>query len=140
MLFRSDDDEEDEEEEDWQKEAAAQLAAEAEEEEKRKEEEARPQKEQEEEELKEKEKAKGMPVLNMPNRVELSLDEGKALFKVSRLSIFLMRRRMLISITDSSTRERHQSFTTLGYRTPTIRLGPSIRPPSKCLSTARRIR
>ena len=62
-------------------EEAAIAAAEAEEEERwRKEEEDRKQKEQEE--LKKREKEKGMPILNMPERVELSLDEAKALFKV----------------------------------------------------------
>ena len=37
---------------------------------------------EEEEELRRKEKEKGMPSLNMPARVDLSLDEAKALFKV----------------------------------------------------------
>ena len=67
--------------EDWQKEAAAQLAAEAEEEERHKEEEKK-QKEEEARKLKEAEKQKGAPQLNMPDRVDLSIDEAKALFKV----------------------------------------------------------
>ena len=35
-----------------------------------------------EEELKRKEKERGKPILNMPNRVDLSIEEAKALFKV----------------------------------------------------------
>ncbi|KAN0097613.1 Hsp90 domain containing protein [Tylopilus felleus] len=70
--------EESEAEEDWQKEAAAQLAAEAEEEQKRREEEAQRVKEAEEAEAK---KAQETQPLNMPDRVDLSLDEAKALFK-----------------------------------------------------------
>ncbi len=75
-----DDESEEEEEEDWQREAAAQLAAEAEEEERNRheEEEAAKKKELEDrEELQRKAKA-----LNMPNRVDLSTEEAKALFKV----------------------------------------------------------
>ncbi|CCL99417.1 uncharacterized protein FIBRA_01435 [Fibroporia radiculosa] len=74
------DDEDSDEEEDWQREAAAQLAAEAVEEKTRQEEEKRRQ-EEEEKVLKEAEKAKGKPQLNMPDRVDLSIDEAKALFK-----------------------------------------------------------
>ncbi|EGN93056.1 hypothetical protein SERLA73DRAFT_79097 [Serpula lacrymans var. lacrymans S7.3] len=71
-----DDDEDDDgsDEEEWQREAAAQLAAEAEEAKKKQEEEARAAKEKE---LAEAKKLQ----LNMPQRVDLSLDEGKALFK-----------------------------------------------------------
>lgn len=76
-------DEEEEEEEDWQREAAAQLAAEAEAEERRRREEEEQKRLEEAEELKSRENAKGMPALNMPDRVELSLEEAKALFKVS---------------------------------------------------------
>lgn len=72
----------DDEMEEWQREAAAQLAAEAEEEERIRREEEERRKAEEEEELRRKEKEKGMPSLNMPARVELSLDEAKALFKV----------------------------------------------------------
>lgn len=81
-----DEDEEDEEsenesesDEDWQKEAAAQLAAEAEEDERRREEEAKRIIEAEEAEAK---RAQEKQSLNMPDRVDLSLDEAKALFKV----------------------------------------------------------
>lgn len=73
-------DEESEEEEEWQREAAAQLAAEAEEEKTRQEEKKKLEKEEAqraEEELKTKQRQ-----LNMPDRVDLSLDEAKALFKV----------------------------------------------------------
>lgn len=72
------------EEEDWQREAAAQLAAEAEAEERKKrdEEEAVKREKEKEEELKRKEKERGKPILNMPNRVDLSIEEAKALFKV----------------------------------------------------------
>jgi len=79
----SDEDEEKEEEsegveEEWQREAAAQLAAEAEEEKKKKlEEEAKVAKESEESEAKQERSQ-----LNMPDRVDLSIEEAKALFKV----------------------------------------------------------
>ena len=70
----STDDDEESEEEDWQREAAAQLAKEAEEEKKRQE---------EEEKAREVQKAKeSVPQLHMPDRVDLSIEEGKALFKV----------------------------------------------------------
>ncbi|KAJ4478050.1 Hsp90 protein-domain-containing protein [Lentinula aciculospora] len=74
----TEDDEEEEEasEEEWQREAAAQLAAEAEEEKKRVEEEAR---QEAELELK---RAKEAQII-MPQKVDLSLDEAKALFKIS---------------------------------------------------------
>lgn len=74
--------EDDESEEEWQREAAAQLAAEAEEEKKRQEEESR-QQEQEAKKVKELETQKGKSQLNMPARVDLSIEEAKALFKVS---------------------------------------------------------
>ena len=76
-----DEDEEESEEEEWQREAAAQLAAEAEEEERRREEEKR-REEEEARKLREAEKQKGSAQLNMPARVDLSIDEAKALFKV----------------------------------------------------------
>lgn len=62
----------DDQEEDWQREAAAQLAKEAEEEEKRK--------QQEEAEAAQK-APEGAPQIQMPDRVDLSIEEGKALFK-----------------------------------------------------------
>ncbi|KAG1770099.1 Hsp90 protein-domain-containing protein [Suillus occidentalis] len=75
-----DDDDDESEEEEWQREAAAQLAAEAEEEKKRLEEEARFIQEAEDLEAKkmhENERSQ----LNMPDRVDLSVEEAKALFK-----------------------------------------------------------
>lgn len=70
--------EDSEEEEEWQREAAAQLAAEAEEK-KKLEEETKVTKEAEEaKQTQEKERSQ----LNMPNRVDLSVEEAKALFKV----------------------------------------------------------
>jgi hypothetical protein len=72
--------ESEEEEEDWQREAAAQLAAEAEEERKRLEEAERARKGAEEE-------ARRLQAaqINMPERVDLSTEEAKALFKASVL-------------------------------------------------------
>lgn len=78
-----DEDEEDSDMEDWQREAAAQLAAEAEAEKKRLEEE---QKRQEEEAKAEAEALKNKQ-LNMPARVDLSIEEAKALFKVCTLAV-----------------------------------------------------
>ncbi|KAI0775935.1 hypothetical protein BD413DRAFT_256226 [Trametes elegans] len=75
-----DEDDDESEEEEWQKEAAAQLAKEAEEERQRQEEEKR-RAEEEAQKLKEAEKQKGAPQINMPERVDLSIDEAKALFK-----------------------------------------------------------
>ncbi|OAX43511.1 HSP90-domain-containing protein [Rhizopogon vinicolor AM-OR11-026] len=74
------DEDEESEEEEWQREAAAQLAAEAEEEQKRLEEEADVAKEAEEAEAK-KMQEKERSQLNMPERVDLSVEEAKALFK-----------------------------------------------------------
>lgn len=86
-----DDDEEAEgedasEEEEWQREAAVQLAAEAEEERARQEEEARAATENEEVESK---KLSDKPQFNVPDRVNLSLEEAKALFKVSVMPVKL---------------------------------------------------
>lgn len=65
---------EDDQEEDWQREAAAQLAKEAEEEKKRQQEEA--------EAVEAAQKAKeGAPKIPIPDHVDLSIEEGKALFK-----------------------------------------------------------
>ncbi|EKM59176.1 uncharacterized protein PHACADRAFT_136514 [Phanerochaete carnosa HHB-10118-sp] len=81
-----DDDDEDEDEdesdmEDWQREAAEQLAKEAEEEQKRLEEVKKREEEEEKERMKaEAETQKNKP-LNMPDKVDLSIDEAKALFK-----------------------------------------------------------
>jgi transcription elongation regulator 1 len=73
-------DDDESEEEEWQRDAAAQLAAEAEEaEKKRKEEEelAKAEEQRQKDEMEAKAKQ-----LNLPDRVDLSLDEAKALFKV----------------------------------------------------------
>ena len=66
----------------WQREAAAQLAAEAEADERRKKEEEEERKREEAEELNRKAKEKGSLTINMPARVDLSIEEAKALFKV----------------------------------------------------------
>lgn len=76
-----DEDDEDSDMEDWQREAAEQLAKEAEEEKKRLEEEKQREEEEKARELKAAEIQKGRP-LNMPDRVDLSTEEAKALFKV----------------------------------------------------------
>lgn len=77
------DDEEESDEEEWQREALVTLAAEAEQE-KKKQEEAQKRMEEEEKarEAAEAEAKKNRP-LNMPERVDLSIEEAKALFKVS---------------------------------------------------------
>jgi len=74
------------EEEEWQREAAEQLAAEAEDERARQEEEARAAMEKEEAETK---KLSDKPQFNIPDRVDLSLEEAKALFKVSSMPVKL---------------------------------------------------
>jgi len=71
----SDEDSEEEEEEEWQREAAAQLAAEAAEE-------CRRQEEKEEDQRQKEETKTVQNVINMPTKVDLSIDEAKALFKV----------------------------------------------------------
>ena len=78
-----------EEEEEWQREAAAQLAAEAEETERMKQQEEKRERE-EQEELKRKEKERGNLAISMPNRVDISIEEGKALFKVCRMFYCLL--------------------------------------------------
>jgi hypothetical protein len=83
---RVDQDEQDEQdsesdEEEWQREAVAQLAAEAEAEKKRVEDMERAQQAAEEEAQRSQ-----AAQINMPERVDLSLEEAKALFKVSVLS------------------------------------------------------
>lgn len=74
-----DDSEEDAEEEEWQREAAEQLAAEAEQERLRKEAEEKQKKKESELEA---QRAFGNAQIAMPQKVDLSLEEGKALFKV----------------------------------------------------------
>ncbi|TRM67559.1 hypothetical protein BD626DRAFT_479148 [Schizophyllum amplum] len=71
------DSESEEEEEEWQREAAAQLAKEAEEEQKRREEEERQAKWAAEAEARKAKEAQ----LRMPEHVDLSMEEAKALFK-----------------------------------------------------------
>ncbi|KAG2367394.1 Hsp90 protein-domain-containing protein [Suillus spraguei] len=73
-------DDDESEEEEWQREAAAQLASEAEEEKKRLEEEARFAQEAEDTEAK-KMQENERSQLNIPDRVDLSIEEAKALFK-----------------------------------------------------------
>ncbi|CAL1700963.1 unnamed protein product [Somion occarium] len=72
--------EESEEEEEWQREAAAQLAAEAEEQKKIQEEQKKREEEEKAKQLAEAEAQKNRP-LHMPDRVDLSVEEAKALFK-----------------------------------------------------------
>lgn len=81
-----DDDEEEEtsEDEDWQRQAAEQLAAEAEEERKRVEAETAKERELE------AQRTRAAAEIIMPQRVDLSIEEGKALFKVS-LAFFVHR-------------------------------------------------
>lgn len=74
-----DGDDDEESEEDWQRQAAAQLAAEAEEERKRVEAEAEKEKEAE------TQRARAAAEIIMPQKVDLSVEEGKALFKVSSI-------------------------------------------------------
>jgi hypothetical protein len=110
------DDSEGSEEEDWQREAAAQLAKEAEEEEQRQREED--EKAKAEEARKAKESA---PQITIPDRVDLSIEEGKALFKVCfQYSIpFKLSR---VACTDLTPGERHKSFTSLGYVSSALHL------------------
>lgn len=111
------DDDEESEEEDWQKEAAAQLAKEAEEEKKRQEEE----KEREREAQKAKE---SVPHLPIPDRVDLSIEEGKALFKVCLLcDIALVPLRISCVVhTDLTPGEGHKPFTSMGYVSSALHL------------------
>ncbi|KAF9451709.1 HSP90-domain-containing protein [Macrolepiota fuliginosa MF-IS2] len=74
-------DSEEDEEEEWQREAAAQLAAEAEEERKRQEEEERKERERQAEARAEAQRVQTAGLINMPEKVNLSAEEGKALFK-----------------------------------------------------------
>ena len=103
------DDGEESEDEDWQREAAAQLAKEAEEEKRQREED-----EKAEEARKTKE---NVPQLTMPDRVDLSLEEGKALFKAClqcdiRLVPLTLSR---VAYTDLTSGERRQPITSVGY-------------------------
>lgn len=113
---------EESEEEDWQREAAAQLADEAAEERKRVEEEERRAKEAEAE-------AKRTTAVNIPEKVNLSLDEAKALFKVK---VWLFR--VSVTISDSTTDplegKGYQPFASLGYMSASICVRPEVYPPS----------
>lgn len=120
-------DEEHESEEEWQREATAELLAEAEAEKLLKEE-ARPEQE--------KEEAEAMKIgnnrqLNIPDRVDLSLEEAKALFKVRTTSlsscIFTKNRQ------DSASRTRYQSSPSLGHFVAPLRLGSPVCSPSLCV-------
>lgn len=111
------DDGEESEDEDWQREAAAQLAKEAEEEEKR-------QREEDEKAEEARKTKENVPQLTMPDRVDLSLEEGKALFKVCLqcdihpVPLTLSR----VSFTDLTPGERRQPFTPVGYVSSALHL------------------
>jgi hypothetical protein len=79
--IKDDDDEESSEDEDWQQEAAEQLATEAEAERKRVEAEMEKEKEVE------VQRVRAAAEIIMPQKVDLSIEEGKALFKAS-LTLF----------------------------------------------------
>jgi len=113
------DDSEESEEEDWQREAAAQLAKETEEEERRQREEDEKAKAEEARRAKE-----SAPQITMPDRVDLSIEEGKALFKV-RLHCnisFVPFKLSRVTCTDLTPGERHKSFTSLGYVSSALHL------------------
>ena len=113
------DDSEESEEEDWQREAAAQLAKEAEEEERRQREEDEKAKAEEARRAKE-----SAPQITMPDRVDLSIEEGKALFKVClQCKVSLVPFKLLrVACLDLTPGERHKSFTPLGYVSSTLHL------------------
>ena len=118
-----DDSSEESEEEEWQREAAAQLAAEAEEERRIREEEAKRAKEAEEAEAAAKAKeAKGTKGIVMPEHVEMSIEEGKALFKVGRHVHVGSRVSNTATATDSTTGEGHQSTPSLGHCSSALHL------------------
>jgi hypothetical protein len=107
---------EESEEEDWQREAAAQLAKEAEAEEQRQREEDEKAKAEEARRAKE-----SAPQITMPDRVDLSIEEGKALFKVCfqyHIPFTLSR----VACTDLTPGERRKSFTSLGYVSSALHL------------------
>lgn len=126
---------EESEEEDWQREAAAQLATEAEDEKQRQLEEK---KRLEEEALKAEEEAQKARPLNMPARVDLSIEEAKALFKVCYIQtdahpliVFTIH-----CATDSITREKRQPSPPLGYFPSSLHIRSTIRPASLCFCAA----
>jgi hypothetical protein len=105
------------EEEEWHRDAAIQLAAEAKAEKKRLEEEAERERKEAEAEAKRLQAAQ----LNMPARVDLSLDEAKALFKASAFctgeGIDLH-----VGFTDAFTGERDQPTPPMGHLFTSIRV------------------
>lgn len=113
-------DESEEEEEEWEQEAAAQLAAEAEEEKQRVEEETK--------RLKDEEEAENQRLLaaqlTMPKRVDLSVEEAKALFKAS---IRYLNCSSIFHIAlDTTQGEGYKSATSLGRRSTKIRVRSSV--------------
>jgi hypothetical protein len=113
------DDGEESEEEDWQREAAAQLAKEAEQEEQKQREEDAKAKAEEAQRAKE-----SAPQITMPDRVDLSIEEGKALFKVClQCNISLVPFKLShVACIDLTAGERHKSFTSLGYVSSALHL------------------
>lgn len=96
-------DNEEEEEDEWQRDAVAQLVIEAAEESRHQEEE----KKRKEEDQRQKEETKSVQrVINMPTKVDLSIDEAKALFKVQVARSF---RSLWLTelLTDAVEGERH---------------------------------
>lgn len=121
-----DDEGEESEEEDWQREAAAQLAAEAEEIKRLEEEEKRLAEEEArraEEDLKAKQRE-----LNIPDKVNLSLDEAKALFKVCVMDP-LSTTGLIIQDVDTASREGHQSPASMGQVTASFCVRSPLCPP-----------
>ena len=108
-------DDEESEEEDWQKEAAAQLAKEAEEEKRKQQEED----ERAEEARQVKESAPQLPI---PDRVDLSIEEGKALFKVCLHSDIPPITHTCFIFADLTPREGHKPIPSVGYISSTLHL------------------
>jgi hypothetical protein len=128
---------ESEPEEDWEKEAAAQLAVEAEEERQRVEEEAKRLKEEEEAENQKLLAAK----LSMPNRVDLSVEEAKALFKASLFTRLALYEFFMLQCTlDITPRKRHKSTASLGCCSPEICVRSTVCPAPISIGTSRGIR
>ena len=110
------DSESDDYEEEWQREAAAQLAAEAEAEKIRLEE-LEQERKAADEELQRLQAAQ----INMPERVDLSLEEAKALFKVSVSPNFYFPNFECVVITGSIERQGHKSAASVGYLSTFLR-------------------
>ena len=105
-------DSEEEEEEEWQREAAAQLAVEAAEE-------CRRQEEKEVDQRQTEETKTVQNVIKMPIKVDLSIDEAKALFKVSCEVCQVASSNKAFTVAVEG--ERYQSTPPLGYITAQIR-------------------